>query len=190
MQQLPPDIDIVNLSLGGYTDHDTPPMAMTAALAAMGQHRAVVAAAGNQGSSRPFWPAAFPRVLAVGAVEGGGSKWTAAGYSNQGAWVDATARGTNLQSTFAHAQTKVALGATTSPSDPTITFGGWASWSGTSFATPITAAMLARTMSRTGLGSAVDAQTELLISSPPVALPEFPHAVVVDELDGKADGTT
>ena len=33
------------------------------------ERRAVVAAAGNQGASRPFWPAAFDQVLAVGAVE-------------------------------------------------------------------------------------------------------------------------
>ena len=70
MAQLPPDIDIVNLSLGGYTDRDVAPMAIATAMQAMGeQGRAVVAAAGNHGTSRPFWPAAFEPVLAVGAVE-------------------------------------------------------------------------------------------------------------------------
>ena len=63
----------------------------------MGEHRTVVAAAGNQGASRPFWPAAFDQqVLAVGAVEQRDGKWSRADYSNHGAWVDAIARGSNL----------------------------------------------------------------------------------------------
>ena len=70
MEQLPADVDIINLSLGGYTDHDAPPHGGANAMAAMGQQqRVVVAAAGNHGDSRPFWPAAFDQVLAVGAVE-------------------------------------------------------------------------------------------------------------------------
>ena len=70
MEQLPNDIDIINLSLGGYTDHDAAPLAIATAMQAMGQqHRVVVAAAGNHGASRPFWPAAFDEVLAVGAVD-------------------------------------------------------------------------------------------------------------------------
>lgn len=184
MEQLPQDIDIVNLSLGGYTDHDTAPLAIATALRAMGEQRAVVAAAGNQGASRPFWPAAFDQVLAVGAVEPRDGKWTRASYSNHGPWVDATARGSNLQSTFSREQTKVAQGLTTSPADPTIAFGGWAAWDGTSFATPIAAAVLARTMSRNGLASAAGAQAQLLASSPPAPQPDFPHAVLLDELEG------
>ncbi len=95
-------------------------------------------------------------MLAIGAVDEHYGKWNRAGYSNHGPWVDATARGSNLQSTFASAKTKVALGATTSPFDPTIAFKGWAAWDGTSFATPIAAAMIARTMSRNGLTVARD----------------------------------
>jgi hypothetical protein len=185
MEPLPQDIDIVNLSLGGYTDRDTAPLAIATALRARGEQRgAVVAAAGNQGASRPFWPAAFEQVLAVGAVEQRGGKWTRAGYSNHGRWVDATARGSNLQSTFTREKTKVAQGSTTSPADPTIAFGGWAAWDGTSFATPIAAAVLARTMSRNGLASAAEAQARLLATSPPAPQPDFPHAVLLDELEG------
>jgi hypothetical protein len=187
MEQLPPDIDIVNLSLGGYTDHDAAPLAIATALHAMGEQRAVVAAAGNQGASRPFWPAAFDQVLATGAVEERDGKWSRASYSNHGPWVDVTARGSNLQSTFAREKTKVAQGSTDSPADPTIAFGGWAAWDGTSFATPIAAAVLARTMSRNGLTSAAAAQTPLLASSPPAAQPDFPHAVLLDELEGMPD---
>ena len=69
MAQLPSDIDIINLSLGGYTDRDAPPLAISTAMRGDGQPPAVVAAAGNQSANRPFWPAAFEQVLAVGAVE-------------------------------------------------------------------------------------------------------------------------
>ena len=183
--QLPADIDIVNLSLGGYTDRDAPPLALTAAVRAFGaQGGAVVAAAGNHGKNRPFWPAAFQPVVAVGAVEEDGGKWWRAGYSNHGAWVDAAARGSNLQSTFTRLKTKVAQGATISPTDPSIAFGGWASWDGTSFATPIAAAMIARTMTRSGLPLAAEAQTKLLWNAPSAPQPDFPHAVLLDELDG------
>jgi hypothetical protein len=78
----------------------------------------------------------------------------------------------------------VAEGSTTSPTDPTIAFGGWAAWDGTSFATPIAAAVLARTMSRNGLASAAEAQAQLLATSPPAPQPDFPHAVLLDELEG------
>jgi hypothetical protein len=184
--KLPPDIDIVNLSLGGYTDRDAAPLALATALQALGERRAVVAAAGNQGVSRPFWPAAFDkRVLAVGAVEQREAKWARADYSNHGWWVDATARGSNLQSTFPRAKTMVAQGSTIDPAtDPTIAFEGWASWDGTSFATPIAAAMVARTMSRAGLASAAEAETKLLTTAPPAQLSDFPNAVLLDELEG------
>lgn len=187
MSQLPSDTDVINLSLGGYTDRDQPPLAILNAMRQTAGKRAVVAAAGNYGTTRPFWPAAFGPVLGVGAVEGGQGKWARAPYSNHGRWVDATARGTNLPSTFAAEKTLLALGSSPSPFDPTIAFGGWARWDGTSFATPIAAAMIARTMSRSGLGSAADAQYKLTLSAPPAPAPDFPRAVLLDELEGQPD---
>jgi hypothetical protein len=185
LAQLPQDVDIVNLSLGGYTDKDAAPLALTKAIQALGENRVVVAAAGNHGKSRPFWPAAFEPVLAVGAADAYGGKWVRPGYSNYGSWVDATARGSNLQSTFAYNKTKIATGTTTSPSDPIIAFGGWAAWDGTSFSTPIAAAMIARTMSRSGIGSAAGARAQLLTTAPHAQQAEFPNAVLLDELEGK-----
>jgi hypothetical protein len=183
MAKLPQDIDIVNLSLGGYTDQDTPPLAMEEAVAAMtARNTAVVAAAGNHGKTRPFWPAAFEPVLAIGAVEDDGGSWWRASYSNHGPWVDATARGTNLESTFTHEKTLVAQGSSPAPAtDPTIQFDGWAAWDGTSFATPIAAAMLARTMTRYSIFSAVDAEAVLLTAAN-AAPADFPNAVLLDEL--------
>jgi hypothetical protein len=184
MAHLPADTDIVNLSLGGYTDKDAPPLAIAHAMQAFGnQQRVVVAAAGNNASDRPFWPAAFKPVLAVGAVENAG-KWSRASYSNYGPWVDAIARGSNIQSTFARAKTMVAQGLIADPADPVTSFDGWASWDGTSFATPIAAAMIARTMTRGGLPSPFEAEFKLTHTTPPSPLSEFPNAVLLDEMEG------
>ena len=187
MALLPADVTIINLSLGGYTDKNAPPLAIATAMAAMGEERVVVAAAGNHGATRPFWPAAFPQVLAIGAVDEKDGTWNRAGYSNHGPWVDATARGSNLQSTFTREKTKMALGSTTNPFDPIITFDGWASWDGTSFATPIAAAMIARTMTRSGL-PASEAQTKLLTNAPRRRSRTSPNAVRLDELQGMPSG--
>ena len=111
MEQLPQDIDIINLSLGGYTDRNEGPLAIAQALRAMRRKRgAVVAAAGNWASPRPFWPAAFKQVLGVGAVQQRDGVWHRASFSDYGWWVDACARGVSLQSTFAHDKTKQAAG--------------------------------------------------------------------------------
>lgn len=184
LEQLPQDIDIINLSLGGYTDGDRAPLALACALDALRRQRrgVVVAAAGNNASDRPFWPAAFKPVVAVGAVDVKDGHWRRADFSNYGWWVDAAARGVNLESTFNRDKTKVAQGDHPDPGDPTVAFDGWAAWDGTSFAAPITAAMLARTMSRDGLASALDARDQLLSSAPPAPQPDFPLAALVDEL--------
>ena len=184
MSQLPADVNIVNLSLGGYTEGNQPPMAIAAAMQSQAFNaRVVVAAAGNQASARPFWPAAFPPVVSVGAVEDTEGVWAPASYSNQGAWVDLVARGSNLQSTFAHESTKVAEGPVIDPAnDGSVTFDGWAEWDGTSFSTPIAAAMIARTMTRTGTYSAPAASSKLQLASANASLAEFPNAKLVDEL--------
>jgi hypothetical protein len=188
MALLPADVKIVNLSLGGYTDRNAPPLAVATAMA-MNPQRVVVAAAGNHGKTRPFWPAAFEPVLAIGAADEKAGNWNRASYSNHGSWVDATARGSNLQSTFTKGETKIALGATTSPFDPTISFEGWAVWDGTSFATPIAAAMIARTMTRTNLPAA-QAQEKLLLNAPLAPQPDFPNAVLLDDLEGRGEIST
>jgi hypothetical protein len=185
IEALPKDVDVINLSLGGYTDGDEPPMAIANAISHL-DTTAVVAAAGNNATKRPFWPAAFKRIVAVGAVENHDGKWSAASYSNIGPWVDATARGTNLQSTFGFGKTKEATGLFPSRFDPWIAFKGWSAWDGTSFATPIAAAMIARTMTRERIGSAVSAQEKLLLNAPP-AVSDFPQAVFLDELEGRKD---
>ena len=63
MQQLPHDVDIINLSLGGYTDRDAPPLAIATALQAIGEQRtpwsrppATRARSGRSGRRRSLGP--------------------------------------------------------------------------------------------------------------------------------------
>lgn len=77
----------------------------------------LVAAAGNENSAVGPYPAAADHVLAVAAVE---SDRTKSPYSNYGPWVDVVAPGTGMESAWWQ--------------------GGYARWSGTSFATPCVAA--------------------------------------------------
>jgi subtilisin family serine protease len=95
-----------------------------------------VAAAGNQATCRPYFPAALPGVVGVGALAADGKAW----FSNFGGWVDACAPGVDVVSTFFN--------------DFTESLGGvegrryleWARWSGTSFSAPKVAAVLAQDM--------------------------------------------
>lgn len=135
--------DIINLSLGGYTDGDAAPLAITAALARLPRTTAVVVAAGNFGSSRPTWPAASKRVVSVGAVDAKGSR---AAFSNWGWWVDVCAEGVGLHSVYVSGDENPALDRT-SPD----TFDGHAFWSGTSFSCPKVSARIAVDMARDGI---------------------------------------
>ena len=133
--RIDPATQVINLSLGGYTLDDAPPVGLSLALAAalQGKDRVVVAAAGNDGNgTNPFWPAAFAgaglpwssQVVAVAAHDG----QQLCPWSNTGPWVTLAAAGADIQSTFInHA----------------LFPDGWAQWSGTSFATPRAGAAIA-----------------------------------------------
>ncbi len=83
------EIDVINLSLGGLGPSNALKSAIDAAWAG-GNGKLVVAAAGNQGTDEPTYPAAYPNVIGVGAVDGGGKR---ASYSNVGESVDVVAPG-------------------------------------------------------------------------------------------------
>ena len=83
------EIDVINLSLGGLGPSDALRNAIDAAWA-NGEGKLVVAAAGNQGTDEPTYPAAYPNVIGVGAVDGGAKR---ASYSNLGESVDVVAPG-------------------------------------------------------------------------------------------------
>lgn len=141
------DADIINLSLGGYTHDDAAPVGLGRLIASIFQSRpdrVVVAAAGNNNSPRPFWPAALKRVIAVAALTEDGSG--RAPFSNYGWWVDACAPGVNVLSTFVRWD-----GLVTTTGTPA-TFEDFANWGGTSFAAPKVAGTIAAHVLRAGIG--------------------------------------
>ena len=85
--------DVVNLSLGGPGDSS---VLKTAVNRAYGGGAVLVAAAGNEGTKVPRYPAAYSKVIAVSATTVDGRP---AIYSNRGDWVDLAAPGTNILST-------------------------------------------------------------------------------------------
>jgi hypothetical protein len=131
---------VINLSLGGYTQDDMPPVASGQALAQLTDAVTVVAAAGNNGSPEPFWPAAFKGVVAVGALDTTQGQPQRAAFSNYGHWVDIYAPGVNVYSTYLQGTWDLPPNPASWPID------GYAIWSGTSFAAPQVAAAIADTM--------------------------------------------
>jgi hypothetical protein len=148
-------VPVVNLSLGCYTFDDNPAPAVAAVLDVAPRTSVVVAAAGNDGTDRPLWPAAHKRVVAVGAIDDSGGFAQPTSWSNWGPWVDVCTLGEGLVSTFVEGE--YATSTTTSE-----VFSGehpFARWSGTSFAAPLVAAEIARRVRE-------DADTGILPTGP------------------------
>ena len=124
--------DIVNLSCGGPSVGNTAPPALDAALAALAESTVVVAAAGNEGWTRPHWTAAHKRVVGVAALDEDEAEL--APFSNRGGWVNCCARGTHIHGYF--------IDDSAGQFTPTGYLGG-ALWSGTSFAAPAVSAAIA-----------------------------------------------
>ena len=137
--------DIISMSAGGYTRGNVPSLAFQVLweerLSQLGGV-AFVAAAGNDGRTAPFWPAAFPWCVGVGSMSRDGQRrsW----FSNHGAWVDVYAPGEDIVNAYARLKYMTVEGTVRDTS------AGIVKWSGTSFATPIVSGLIAARMSRTG----------------------------------------
>lgn len=142
------ELDILNLSLGGWSYGNVePPFLAEKLRELMAEGTLVVAAAGNLRTDREFWPAAMKDVVAVAAT---GRNRHPTPWSSRGKWVDVLARGAGVESTFY-------AGFTSKRSErgrgADAVFDGWARWSGTSFAAPRLAAAVAQRMGDDGLGA-------------------------------------
>ena len=134
-------IDIVVMSFGAFFADDDPGIFGTTLLQLLGD-RLGIAAAGNQATCRPYFPAGLDEVKGIGAVAAGGRAW----FSNWGGWVDACAPGVDVVSTFFSEFTEdLDLFPELDDLKPR-EYKGWARWSGTSFSAPKVAAVLAQEM--------------------------------------------
>lgn len=132
----------------------------------------MVASAGNVASTRPHYPAAFPSVLSVGAldgnVDGDLSPWSSpsknapiAEFSNRGSTVDVYALGVDLPTTHVN-------GVRFETGGEVIL--GKATVSGTSYSTPKMAAYIAELMSQTG--NRARGARDILLTGKPNPLPQ------------------
>ena len=162
-------VDVVSLSLGFYPE-TTDPAQVQQVLTAIDRLTQsgvlVVAAAGNDATTRPFLPAAFGRgtggsaggvelLSAIGARNSAGL--TTAAFSNWGEWISRWAPGNALVSTVPVWEGAAGPGLAypdplglgpwvrTAP-DPDDLRSGFAVWAGTSFATPVVAGLLAQSL--------------------------------------------
>jgi type VII secretion-associated serine protease mycosin len=108
---------VINMSLGNYAQAD---FLHDAVKYAYDRDVVLVAASGNDNTSDPGYPAAYPEVVAVAATD---SDFQKASFSNFGNYIDVSAPGVNIASTYKNNQ--------------------YASLSGTSMASPHVAALAA-----------------------------------------------
>lgn len=109
--------DVINLSLGGFFTSST---LSSATAYAIDRGVTLVAASGNQNTSNPTYPAAYPNVIGVGATTQADRR---ASFSNYGSYVDVSAPGVAILSS--------------------VRDGGYQAWSGTSMASPVVAGVAA-----------------------------------------------
>jgi len=89
--------DIISMSLGGSVSRIFSIAVMIEVSMANAQNVILIAAAGNENSSSPHYPAAYKKVIAVSAIDHDHKK---AGFSNHGEYITFTAPGVKIYSTM------------------------------------------------------------------------------------------
>ncbi len=131
--------NLINISLGSFGDS---PLVRNAIQYALNSGALIIAASGNNGLDRVSYPAAYPGVIAVGAVDALGNHLD---FSNSGNEVAISAPGFGVNAAWTNDKA--------------------ASVSGTSFSSPIVTGALAALMSRPGEKPLSAAQAWNLLSS-------------------------
>jgi len=147
--------DVVNLSAGTYTRNGWASLGFSD-FRRRHPEITLVAAAGNDGTDRKFYPAAFSWVVAVGAL--GADQRNRAWFSNHGDWVDVYALGEGLVNAYA---TGVYAYHEPPKRPAKQDFHGMARWDGTSFSTPLVAGLIAAEMAKSGAAAPEAAQRVL-----------------------------
>ncbi|MEV4057351.1 S8 family serine peptidase [Amycolatopsis sp. NPDC049688] len=171
-------VDIVSISMGYYVE-DPADVAFTGRFGSaiaelLGLGVLVVAAAGNDATTRRFYPAAFadqplgsgcgPQVISVGALNPDVAASKAL-FSNEGPWVRCWATGAGVVSTYptdvhgSAAADHEVPGLGRNSFDPDDYSAGFAVWDGTSFAAPLAAAELGKALLQSGDLATVDRET-------------------------------
>jgi len=142
---------IINLSVGGYTNGDAPPMVIVDALSRVPDDVAVIAAAGNEGTRRPLYPAAIAGVLGVAALDLEGANKNDFATAKMAAYSNRPPAGEQFVATAGH-WTSVFVSGVENPlrDNPPDRFDGYAAGSGTSFSAAAMSGMVAVGVSRSG----------------------------------------
>ena len=155
------DPQVINLSAGCRTRLDLPSIALETFHRTRLRKRdcVLVAAAGNDSWAAPFWPAAFPWAVGVGSLDRDGR---VSDFSNFGVSADVYALGRNIVNAFPDGS--FVCHESPNKGDVRVFSTGLARWSGTSFAAPIVAGLIARHISETG-STAAEARDAVLASA-------------------------
>ena len=170
--------DVISIQAGAYTRGDRGLVILEKFLARLRRVEGrepplVIAAAGNNSTDRPFFPAAYEWVVGVGATNDDASLCD---FTNYGPWVNVYAHGRELINAFP-------IGTYTCYEPPNAgevrTFTtGLAEWSGTSFSTPVVTGAVAAYMSEHGC-SAREAVAALVKNGLPLSDPKAKGKVAV-----------
>ncbi len=141
--------DVINMSLGGFFTSST---LSQATVYAINRGVTLVAASGNQNTSNPTYPAAYPNVIGVAATTQADRR---ASFSNYGSYVDVAAPGVAILST--------------------VRDGGYQAWSGTSMASPVVAGVVALLVGQNPSRSPATIETILEQTADDLGDPGYDH---------------